>query len=319
MKKNGLGKGLSSLIPNYETSNNKSHVNNNVNNTINTTRNSNPLSNLGNNISKNTDNGFINIDIDLINVNVEQPRKYFDEDEIISLAESIKMYGVLQPLIVTEINNQYVITAGERRYRAAKYLNLKTLPCVIISKTKEELLEISLIENIQREDLNPIEEANAFKHLIDNFDLTQDDLSKKLSLSRTVITNKLRLLKLSKIVQNYILNREISEGHGKIIAGIKDEDLQVEICDKIIEQELSVRQTEKLIKLINEQSDKPQMPKADKYTPHLKNLKTRLENHFGTKVSINDKNNKGNIKIEYYSNEDLNRILSLIYQDKDYN
>ena len=293
MKKNGLGKGLSSLIPNYE--------------------------NTKGIMPKSSDNDYVDIDINLIRVNAEQPRKFFDEDEIISLAESIKMYGLLQPLIVTESNNKYIITAGERRYRAAKYLNLPKIPCVIISKTKEELLEISLIENIQREDLNPIEEANAFKQLIDNFNLTQDDLSKKLSLSRTVITNKLRLLKLSKTVQNYILNREISEGHGKIIAGVKDEDMQVEICDKIIEQELNVRQTEKLVKLINEQSTKEPSVKLEKYTPYLKNLKSRLENHFGTKVSINDKNNKGNIKIEYYSDEDLNRILNLIYQEKDYN
>ena len=293
MKKNGLGKGLSSLIPNYENTNSL--------------------------MPKSSNNDYIDVDINLIRVNTEQPRKFFDEDEIISLSESIKMYGILQPLIVTEVNNKYMITAGERRYRAAKYLNLTKVPCVIINKSKEELLEISLIENIQREDLNPIEEANAFKQLIDNFNLTQDDLSKKLSLSRSVIANKLRLLKLSKIVQNYILNREISEGHGKIIAGIKDEDIQVEICDKIIEQELNVRQTEKLVKMINEQVDKPQINKIDKYTPYLQNLKIKLENHFGTKVSINDKNNKGNIKIEYYSDEDLNRILSLIYQDKDYN
>lgn len=286
MKKNGLGKGLSSLIPNYDNINNSSQ--------------------------KKEVNNFINIDINLIEANVNQPRKYFDEDNIISLSESIKNHGIIQPLIVSEINNKYLIVAGERRYRAAKHLGLSELPCIIIEKSDEEILEISLIENIQREDLNPIEEARAFKNLIDNFNITQETLSKKLSVSRSSVTNKLRLLKLCSVVQDYILNEEISEGHAKILVSIKDEQLQIEIANKIIDENLNVRQTEKLIQMLNKEDSIPKEEFIKTNDPYIMNLKNQLENYFGTKVSINNKKNKGNIQIEYYSAEDLNRILSLI-------
>ncbi len=286
MKKNGLGKGLSSLIPNYDNVNNSSQ--------------------------KKEVNNFINIDINLIEANINQPRKYFDEDNIISLSESIKNHGIIQPLIVSEINNKYLIVAGERRYRAAKHLGLSKLPCIIIEKSDEEILEISLIENIQREDLNPIEEARAFKNLIDNFNITQETLSKKLSVSRSSVTNKLRLLKLCSVVQDYILNEEISEGHAKILVSIKDEQLQIEIANKIIDENLNVRQTEKLIQILNKEDNIPKEEFIKANDPYIINLKNQLENYFGTKVSINNKKNKGNIQIEYYSAEDLNRILSLI-------
>lgn len=286
MKKNGLGKGLSSLIPNYDNVNNSSQ--------------------------KKEINNFINIDINLIEANINQPRKYFDEDNIISLSESIKNHGIIQPLIVSEINNKYLIVAGERRYRAAKHLGLSKLPCIIIEKSDEEILEISLIENIQREDLNPIEEARAFKNLIDNFNITQETLSKKLSVSRSSVTNKLRLLKLCSVVQDYILNEEISEGHAKILVSIKDEQLQIEIANKIIDENLNVRQTEKLIQILNKEDNIPKEEFIKANDPYIINLKNQLENYFGTKVSINNKKNKGNIQIEYYSAEDLNRILSLI-------
>ena len=286
MKKNGLGKGLSSLIPNYDNVNNSSQ--------------------------KKKVNNFINIDINLIEANINQPRKYFDEDNIISLSESIKNHGIIQPLIVSEINNKYLIVAGERRYRAAKHLGLSKLPCIIIEKSDEEILEISLIENIQREDLNPIEEARAFKNLIDNFNITQETLSQKLSVSRSAVTNKLRLLKLCNVVQDYILNEEISEGHAKILVSIKDEQLQIEIANKIIDENLNVRQTEKLIQMLNKEDSIPKEEFIKTNDPYIINLKNQLENYFGTKVSINNKKNKGNIQIEYYSAEDLNRILSLI-------
>ncbi len=286
MKKNGLGKGLSSLIPNYDNVNNSSQ--------------------------KKEVNNFINIDINLIEANINQPRKYFDEDNIISLSESIKNHGIIQPLIVSEINNKYLIVAGERRYRAAKHLGLSKLPCIIIEKSDEEILEISLIENIQREDLNPIEEARAFKNLIDNFNITQETLSQKLSVSRSAVTNKLRLLKLCNVVQDYILNEEISEGHAKILVSIKDEQLQIEIANKIIDENLNVRQTEKLIQMLNKEDSIPKEEFIKTNDPYIINLKNQLENYFGTKVSINNKKNKGNIQIEYYSAEDLNRILSLI-------
>lgn len=279
MKKNVLGKGLDSLIPNY--TNKSTSINN-----------------------------YIDIDINLIYPNVNQPRKFFNDDSLNELAQSIENHGVIQPIIVSQTDDKYMIVAGERRYRASKILNLNKIPCIIIEKSTNELLELSLIENIQRDDLNPIEEARAFKNLIDNFNLTQDDLSKKISISRSVIANKLRLLKLSSIVQDYILNEDITEGHAKIIAGIKDETLQVTISNKIINDNLNVRQTEKLVQSI---SDKKNNKKLDSPNIYINNLKTNLENYFGTKVSINNNKNKGNIRIEYYSVEDLNRILELIY------
>ncbi len=284
MKKNVLGKGLSSLIPNYET----------------------------NKFSPSKYN-HVDIDINLIKVNLNQPRKFFNEDSIIALAESIHAYGIIQPILVSEIKDKYLIIAGERRYRAAKHLNLSKVPCIIIEKSDQEMLEISLIENIQREDLNPIEEAKAFKNLINNFGLTQEDLSKKLAISRSVITNKLRLLKLSNVVQDYIINEEISEGHAKILAGIKDEKLQIEISNKIIDESLNVRQAEKLIQDLNSTYKTHSI--TQNINPYILNIKSKLENYFGTKVLIMNKKNKGSIQIEYYSNEDLNRILNLMYTD----
>lgn len=288
MKKNVLGKGLSSLIPNYEI------------------------------INKNKPDGnyYHNIDVNLLKPNSNQPRKYFDEDSIISLSESIKIHGIIQPIIVSQSNDYYVIIAGERRYRAAKYLNLPKIPCLIVEKTSEEILELSLIENIQRKDLNPLEEAYAFKDLIEKFNITQEALSQKLAISRSAVTNKLRLLKLSKIVQDYIINEEISEGHARVLVSIKDEDLQIEISNKIIDEGLNVRQTEKLIQSLNKIPQSNSLNKS--YDNHLLNLKSKLENYFGTKVSINNKKNKGNIKIEYYSNEDLIRIINLINSDNNF-
>ena len=276
MKKNVLGKGLNSLIPNYE--------------------------------NKNSDpNNYTLLNIELLYANVNQPRKHFNDSSLHDLSKSIEIHGIIQPLIVSESNGKYLIVAGERRYRAAKIIKI---PCIIIEKSTDEILELSLIENIQRDDLNPIEEARAFKNLIDNFNITHECLSEKLSISRTSITNKLRLLKLSSIVQDYILNEDITEGHGKILAGVKDEHLQIEISNKIIDEDLNVRQTEKLIQSI---FSKPKEKINCKNDVYINDLKLNLENYFGTKVSIHNKKNKGNIQIEYYSVEDLNRILDLIY------
>lgn len=291
MKKNVLGKGLSSLIPNYDILNN----------------------------SKEKNNYYSELDINLIKANSNQPRKFFDEDSIIALSESIKIHGVIQPIIVSQSANYYVIVAGERRYRAAKYLNLLKIPCLIVEKSAEDILELSLIENIQRKDLNPLEEAHAFKNLIENFNITQEVLAEKLSISRSSVTNKLRLLKLSKIVQDYIISEELSEGHAKILVGIKDENLQIEISNKVIDDGLNVRQTEKLIQSLNNKSDTNNKPMQNSTNKHILNLKSKLENYFGTKVSINDNKNKGNIKIEYYSNEDLNRIINLIQANDEFN
>ncbi len=289
MKKNGLGKGLSSLIPNY-----------------------NEISSLNNN-NKKTNFNYIDIDISLIQPNINQPRKFFDDYNIQKLSESIKIHGIIQPLIVSENNGKYLIVAGERRFRASKLLGFSKLPCIVVEKSSQEIIEISLIENIQREDLNPIEEAKAFKNLLDSFNMTQDDLSKKLSISRSAISNKLRLLKLCSVVQEYVLSEEISEGHARVLVSIKDENFQIEISNKIISEGLSVRQTEKLIQSINKPKQEIDSTIIKNSHPYIINLKSKLENYFGTKVLINDKKNKGNIQIEYYSNEDLNRILNLIY------
>lgn len=291
MKKNGLGKGLSSLIPNY-----------------------NEPSSFKNDIKK-TDFNYVDIDINLIQPNINQPRKFFDDDNIQDLSQSIKNHGIIQPLIVSEVDGKYLIVAGERRFRASKLLGFKKLPCIVVEKSNQEIIEISLIENIQREDLNPIEEAKAFKNLLNNFNISQEDLSKRLSISRSAISNKIRLLKLCNVVQEYVLNEEISEGHARVLVGIKDESLQIEISNKIIDEDLSVRQTEKLIQSLNKPKNEITNTIIKNSHPYIINLKSKLENYFGTKVLINDKKNKGNIQIEYYSNEDLNRILGLIYNN----
>lgn len=291
MKKNGLGKGLSSLIPNY-----------------------NEPSSFKNDIKK-TNFNYVDIDINLIQPNINQPRKFFDDDNIQDLSQSIKNHGIIQPLIVSEVDGKYLIVAGERRFRASKLLGFKKLPCIVVEKSNQEIIEISLIENIQREDLNPIEEAKAFKNLLNNFNISQEDLSKRLSISRSAISNKIRLLKLCNVVQEYVLNEEISEGHARVLVGIKDESLQIEISNKIIDEDLSVRQTEKLIQSLNKPKNEITNTIIKNSHPYIINLKSKLENYFGTKVLINDKKNKGNIQIEYYSNEDLNRILGLIYNN----
>lgn len=292
MKKTGLGKGLSSLIPTYSLDKNS----------VNETK---------------LDNNLIYLNINLLKANINQPRKLFDNDSINDLSDSIKNHGVIQPILVNEENGYYLIIAGERRFRAAKKLGFEKIPCIITNKTTQDILEISLIENIQRKDLNPIEEALAFKNLISNFKLTQDQLSKRLSISRVSITNKLRLLKLSKIVQDYILNEDISEGHGRALIAIENDYDQITIANKILDENLSVRETEKLIKSLLQKNDsKQQVTNLEPQSNYMNDLKYKLENYFGTKVSINNNHNKGKIQIEYYSVEDLDRILNLIYLDQ---
>lgn len=292
-KKYGLGKGLGSLIP--------------MNSTI-------------ENISEEQEEkveGKKTIDINKIKNNNEQPRKYFDNDKIVELAESIKVHGIIQPLIVSENNDEtYTIIAGERRWRASKLLGLEEVPAIVMSLTNSEILEISLIENIQREDLNPIEEGKAYKKLIKDFNITQEQLSSRLGKSRTAITNTMRLLKLDERVQLYIIEGVLSEGHGRVLLGIEDNNMQHEIAQKIIDENLSVRETEKLIKCLKEENNKKEEEKIEdkSLNPYYKDIKDRLQNFFGTKINIssNKKKNKGKIEIEYYSEEDLQRILDII-------
>mgnify|MGYP002603952724 FL=1 len=261
---------------------------------------------------KNDDNGYSLIDINLIKSNESQPRKLFDDEKIMELAESIKSNGIIQPLILRKDKDDYIIVAGERRWRAAKYIGIKEIPAVIMDLTEKQILEISLIENIQREDLNSIEEAIAYKKLITDFDLTQEQLSKRIGKSRVAITNTMRLLNLSEDVQQYIIEGVISEGHGRALLAITDSKLQCELAQNVIDDKLSVRELEFLIRKLKTKSE-PSKSKAKKETnPYYKEVIEKLENYFGTKVNVTNKNNKGKIEIEYYSEEDLQRILEII-------
>ena len=291
-KKFGLGKGLNALIPE---------------DTI--------LSTLDNKTDRNQEikeKGSILIDINLIKSNEDQPRKSFDDEKIMELAESIKSNGIIQPLILRKDNNEYIIVAGERRWRAAKTIGIKEVPAIIMDLTEKQVLEISLIENIQREDLNSIEEAVAYKKLISDFNLTQEELSKRIGKSRVTITNTLRLLNLSADVQQYIIEGVISEGHGRALLGITDSKLQCELAQSVIDDKLSVRELEILIKKLKTSSSRTKTNSTKEANPYYKDVTYKLENYFGTKVNITNKNNKGKIEIEYYSEEDLQRILEII-------
>lgn len=251
------------------------------------------------------------ISINLIKSNENQPRKAFDDEKIAELAESIKHHGIVQPIILRKDKDNYIIVAGERRWRAAKLLALKEVPAVVMDLTDKQVLEISLIENIQRENLNPIEEAIAYKRLLSEFSLTQEELSKRIGKSRVSITNTMRLMNLNESVQQYIIDSVISEGHGRVLLGISDNNLQYEIAQKVIDEKLSVRELETIVKYLNKEKVDIVQPR-ELNNPYYKDITNRLENYFGTKVNINSKNNKGKIQIEYYSEEDLQRILEII-------
>ncbi|QAT41553.1 ParB/RepB/Spo0J family partition protein [Clostridium sp. JN-9] len=284
-KRFGLGKGLGALIP--------EQIDNN------TDTNEKPSSNL--------------IDINLIKANDKQPRKVFDEAQLAQLSQSIKEYGILQPLILQKDGNTYTIIAGERRWRAAKQAKLKEVPAIVMDRSTKEILEISLIENIQRQDLNPIEEAQAYKRLIEDFSFTQEELSIKIGKSRTAITNCMRLLNLDEKVQSYIIEGVISEGHGRAILGLENKEYQFEIAQKIIDEGLSVRETESLVKKTNVNKNiKKNKDVIIENNPFINELRGKLENYFGTKVTLKHNNNKGKIEIEYYSTEDLQRIIETL-------
>ena len=249
------------------------------------------------------------VDIDSVFPNKSQPRQYFDEEKIEVLGESIKEHGIIQPIIVKKEGKFYKIIAGERRWRAAKQVGLKKVPIIEKELGEQEIAEISLIENIQREDLNPIEEALAYKKLSKEFKLTQEEIAKKVGKSRTAITNNMRLLNLHKSIRDFIINGDLSEGHGKIIAGVEDTEKQLKIAEKVINEELNVRQTETLIK---EWDKSPTPKKKQSKDIHVRSVEEKLEDIFGTKVSINKGKKKSKIEIEFYSEDDLERILNLI-------
>lgn len=297
-KKGGLGKGIDSLIPNKvskptETVSAETGAKN-----------------------EKVVEGVL-VSINKVEPNREQPRKNFDEDALLELSESIKQFGVLQPLLVQDKKDYYEIIAGERRWRAAKLAGLKEVPVIIKELTEQEVVEISLIENIQRENLNPIEEAFAYKRLLTEFNLKQDEVAERVSKSRTAVTNSMRLLKLNEKVQQMVIDDMITTGHARALLGIDDSEKQYATAQKIFDEKLSVRETEKLVKKIQQEKDNPTPKESNKIDPKLEaiyhDLEEKMKAILGTKVAINQKDDKkGKIEIEYYSMDELDRIIDLI-------
>lgn len=257
------------------------------------------------------------VSINKVEPNRDQPRKSFDEDALVELSESIKQFGVLQPLLVQDKKDYYEIIAGERRWRAAKIAGLKEVPVLVKNLTNQEVVEISLIENIQRENLNPIEEAFAFKRLLTEFNLKQDEVAERVSKSRTAVTNSMRLLKLNEKVQEMVIDDMITTGHARALLGIDDPEKQYTTAQKIFDEKLSVRETEKLVKKIQQEKDIPVTDKPNETDPKMEvifqDLEEKMKTILGTKVAINQKDaNKGKIEIEYYSMDELDRIIDLI-------
>ena len=254
--------------------------------------------------------------LDLVQPNKEQPRKTFDEEKINELAESIKNYGMLQPLLVQKNDSFYEIIAGERRWRAAKAAGLKEVPAVLKEYSKQEAMEISLIENVQRADLNPIEEALGYKQLIDEFGLTQEEIAVRVAKSRTVITNTMRLLKLDEQIQNMLVQGVITSGHARALLSLEDAQMQLKAAKEILDKKLSVRETERLVKRLQKEAsgEKKEEKKKDETLALIyQDLEDRMKSVMGTKVSIHNKDkNKGRIEIEYYSEAELERIVEMI-------
>ncbi|MGL6105675.1 ParB/RepB/Spo0J family partition protein [Romboutsia sp.] len=258
----------------------------------------------------------MNIDLNKVYPNEEQPRRTFDEAKIQILSESIKNYGVLQPIVVKpDEKGKYMIIAGERRYRASKLANKDKIPVVVRDIPMKEIMEIALIENLQREDLNPIEEAIAYKSLIQNYHVTQEEISEAVGKSRPHITNTLRLLNLNEKIIEMIDEGILTAGHGKAILRVTNLELQLQLANKAIEEELSVREVERLAKKICEEKIE-EIPKKEKIKDiFIVDVEERLRNVFGTKVSITKGKKKGKIEIEYYNDDDLNNIVSMILEE----
>lgn len=249
-----------------------------------------------------------------IEPNREQPRKDFNEEAMGELAESMKVYGVLQPLLVQKKGDYYEIVAGERRWRAAKLAGLKEVPVVIREYTKQQTMEIALIENVQREDLNPIEEAKAYQRLIQEFELKQEEIAARVGKSRVTITNSMRLLKLDERVQEMLIQNQITGGHARALLTVEDGELQYKLAGKIIAENLSVREIEKIVKSLSKKKNPKEKNVEDESLALIfRDLEERMKSAMGTKVSINRKDkNKGRVEIEYYSESELERIVELI-------
>lgn len=254
------------------------------------------------------------VKITKVEPNREQPRKNFDEDALQELADSIKQYGIVEPLIVQDRKTHYEIIAGERRWRAAKLAGLKEVPVIVRNYTEQEIVEISLIENIQREDLNPIEEAQAYKRLLTEFHLKQDEVAERVSKSRTAVTNSMRLLKLCDEVQQMIIDDMITTGHARALISIEDPEQQYTIAQKVFDEKLNVRDVEKLVKNLNKPEKAKKEPVADKALEVVyQDLEEKLKQSLGTKVSIASKGDgAGKLEIEFYTHDDLEKITDLL-------
>ena len=292
----GLGKGLDSLIPRAAVESKKKEVKND-----------------SVEVAKSENKGPETIvKITKVEPNRKQPRKNFDEDALQELADSIKQFGLLQPILVQDRKDYYEIIAGERRWRAAKLAGLKEVPVIIREYTEKEIVEISLIENIQREDLNPIEEAQAYKRLLEEFNMKQDEVAERVSKSRSAVTNSIRLLKLSNEVQQMLIDDMITTGHARALLSIEDKELQYSLAQRIFDEKLSVRDVEKIMKSLQ----KPTKPKkmSDKTLMAIyQDIEEKLKTKLSTKVSVTSKGDgAGKIEIEFYNHEDLDRILDMI-------
>lgn len=253
------------------------------------------------------------VKITMVEPNRKQPRKNFDEDSLQELSESIKQFGLLQPILVQDRKDHYEIIAGERRWRAAKIAGLKEVPVIIRDYTDQEIVEVSLIENIQREDLNPIEEAQAYKRLLTEFNLKQDEVAERVSKSRTAVTNSIRLLKLSDEVQQMVIDDMISTGHARALLAVEDKDEQYNLAQKIFDEKLSVREIEKLVKNLHKPEKAPKKTENRTMDAIYEDIQEKLKQKLSTKVTVTSKGEgAGKIEIEFYNNEDLDRLLEII-------
>ena len=259
-------------------------------------------------------NGQLEVDINLVEPNRDQPRKKFDEDALQELSDSIKVHGVIQPLIVQMRDGYYEIIAGERRWRAARLAGLKTVPVLVRDYSDRDIMELSLIENIQRQDLNPIEEASAYKRLIDEYQLTQDEVAERVSRSRASVTNSLRLLKLDERVQNMLISEMLSTGHVRALLAIEDRDLQYQIAQKAFDEKWSVREVENYVRKLQKKPVPEKKPVISQQLQIIyQDMEEKMRTSLGTKVSIQSKNpEKGRIEIEYFSSDELERVYHAI-------
>lgn len=256
-----------------------------------------------------SENAIVYININDIKPNENQPRKTFNEEKISELASSIIEHGIIQPLVVRKRNGGYEIVAGERRWRASRKAELKEVPCIIREFTDEENMLVAIIENMQREDLNPIEEAEGLNQMIKTYGLTQEEVSKSVSKSRPYITNALRLLKLPESIQEMVTEGKITTGHARAVIAVSDKQTQMDICNRIIKEGLSVRKVEEIVSKLGQPKKRAVKKTKNANTIHVEN---ELKNLYGTKVNIKEKGKKGTIEIEYYNTDELNRIIELL-------